>query len=386
MSFAAVVDKAWRENILFSVLVELTYKCNLNCFYCYNDLELAGKPLSLEQYFDLFADLADMQVFNLVLSGGEPLAHPDFFALGAKARQLGFVVRLKSNGHALHGALAQRLQEEVDPFLVEVSLHGAKAETHDRQTRVAGSHQKLIGNLRQMRQLGMRVKINCTLTRWNEDEIEGMLDLAVDLGYPVHIDPVVTPRDDGDTTPLSIAPSRQGVERLLAVQQQIGQRAAAAAAEPSGQRPSPAATGPQITVGRQGDEMMPANVAGQKKHCGAGSGGVAIDPYGNVFPCVQWRHAVGNLHQQSITEIWRSSGQLDHIRRLNEQVKETLGSHGAWGQGLNFCPGSAVQETGSPFGIYDSARRRADVAQQLAEESKAAASTPSKKPLLPILP
>ncbi len=386
MSFAAVVDKAWRENILFSVLVELTYKCNLNCFYCYNDLELAGKPLGLDQYFSLFGDLADMQVFNLVLSGGEPLAHPEFFAIGAKARELGFVVRLKSNGHALHGALAQRLQEEVDPFLVEVSLHGAQAATHDRQTRVVGSHQKLINNLRQMRQLGMRVKINCTLTRWNEDEIEAMLDLAVELGYPVHIDPVVTPRDDGDTTPLSIAPSRQGVERLLAIQQQIGQRAAAAEAS-SREAGAASSTAPQITIGRQGDEMMPANVAGQKKHCGAGSGGVAIDPYGNVFPCVQWRHAVGNLHQQSITEIWRSSGQLDHIRRLNEQVKETLAVHGAWGQGLNFCPGSAVQETGSPFGIYDSARRRADVAHQLAEGTPAEdAAAPGKKPLLPILP
>lgn len=378
MSFAAVVDKAWRENILFSVLVELTYKCNLNCFYCYNDLELVGRPLSRDQYFALFTDLAEMQVFNLVLSGGEPLAHPDFFALGAKARELGFVIRLKSNGHALHGPLAQRLQEEVDPFLVEVSLHGAKAATHDRQTRVVGSHHKLISNLRQMRQLGLRVKINCTLTRWNEDEIEDMLDLAVDLGYPVHIDPTVTPRDDGDTTPLSIAPSRQGVERLLALQRQYGQRAA----EEEAGREDGAAAIPshRITVGRQGDEMMP--VPGQKKHCGAGSGGVAIDPYGNVFPCVQWRHGVGNLHDQSISEIWRSSGQLDHIRRLNEQVKETLAGHGAWGQGLNFCPGSALQETGSPFGIYDAARRRADVAQQLAED----ATPEGRKPLLPILP
>ena len=51
-----------------------------------------------------------------------------------------------------------------------------------------------------------------------------MLGLAVDLGYPVHIDPTVTPRDDGDTTPLSLAPSREGVERLLAVQRQIGRQ------------------------------------------------------------------------------------------------------------------------------------------------------------------
>ena len=40
----------------------------LNCFFCYNDLELEGRPLTKEQYFQLFEDLAEMQVFNLVLT------------------------------------------------------------------------------------------------------------------------------------------------------------------------------------------------------------------------------------------------------------------------------------------------------------------------------
>ena len=113
------------RNLLFSVLVELTYRCNLDCFFCYNDLGAAGTPLSREQYFRLFAELRELEVLNLTLSGGEPLAHPDFLALGARARELGFVVRVKSNGHALRGELARRVRDEVDPFLIEVSLHGA---------------------------------------------------------------------------------------------------------------------------------------------------------------------------------------------------------------------------------------------------------------------
>ena len=369
MDFAGIVNKTWNQNILFSVLVELTYRCNLNCFFCYNDLELEGRPLTKEQYFQLFEDLAEMQVFNLVLSGGEPLAHPDFFELGAKARELGFVVRIKSNGHALHGKLAQRIQQEVDPFVIEVSLHGAQAETHDRQTRVPGSFDQLITNLKVMRELGLRVKINSTMTAWNEAEAEGMMHLAGTLGIPIHIDPVVTPRDDGDTSPLSIAPSPEGVRRLLSVQRDLMRRAAAEA-DAAGAEPTPA----PLTIGRQADEIMP--VQDNRKHCGAGSGGVAIDPFGNVHPCVAWRHSVGNLHQQSIREIWDSSPRLRHIRDLNEEVKTSLADQGEWAQGLNFCPGSAVQETGSPLGIYDSARQRADAAASLKDE---------KKPLLPIL-
>ncbi|HEV7509108.1 MAG TPA: hypothetical protein VGS07_29805 [Thermoanaerobaculia bacterium] len=52
-------------------------------------------------------------MLNLTQSGGEPLVHPDFFLLGSPARELGFVVRVKSNGHALRGAAPCRLRNKV---------------------------------------------------------------------------------------------------------------------------------------------------------------------------------------------------------------------------------------------------------------------------------
>ena len=130
MSFRDIVHRTWEGHQLFSALVELTYRCNLDCFFCYNDLGTRGRPLDKEQYYRFFEDLRDLEMLNLALSGGEPLAHPDFFDLGRKARELGFVVRVKSNGHALRGTIARRLREEVDPFMVEVSLHGSRPETH----------------------------------------------------------------------------------------------------------------------------------------------------------------------------------------------------------------------------------------------------------------
>ncbi|HEY2739952.1 MAG TPA: hypothetical protein VGK45_16200, partial [Thermoanaerobaculia bacterium] len=71
MGFEQILQKTWRDNILFSVLVELTYRCNLDCFFCYNDVGLRGEPLRTEQYFAFFSELRDLQVLNLTLSGGE---------------------------------------------------------------------------------------------------------------------------------------------------------------------------------------------------------------------------------------------------------------------------------------------------------------------------
>ena len=318
MSYQKTVLRTWNENVLFSALVELTYRCNLDCVFCYNDLGLRGDPMSLEDYERFFQDLASLSCLHLTLSGGEPLVHPRFFEIAAMGRDLGFVLRIKSNGHSLRGPLLERLKNEIDPFVVELSLHGASAGTHDRQTRVPGSFERLLGNLEEMSNRGLRFKINSTLTRWNENEIEGMFALAERFGAPLTIDPDVTPRDDGDLSALEIAATPSGRKRLFA-------------------------HGRTEDVKREGDrELLSID---SRKHCGAGSTGIAVDPFGNVYPCVQWRRAVGNLHQRSIREIWRGNAALDEIRRLSEEVKRNLPPGGL---GL-FCPGTAEGLTGSPL-------------------------------------
>ncbi|MEM8934155.1 MAG: radical SAM protein, partial [Acidobacteriota bacterium] len=220
MSFRRVVSESWENNRLLSVLIELTYKCNLSCWFCYNDVGLEGRALDLDEHLRVLDELADMGVFHLVLSGGEPLAHPRFFTIGAHARELGFVVRLKTNGHKLDLATVRRLIDEVDPFLLEISLHGACAETHEQQTRIAGSFDRLIANLRTATEQGLRVQLNSTLTRWNEDEMPAMMDLADSLGLPLRVDPVVSARDDGDRSPLAIAATSAGLEKLLRLQRE----------------------------------------------------------------------------------------------------------------------------------------------------------------------
>jgi MoaA/NifB/PqqE/SkfB family radical SAM enzyme len=365
MTFGEVVQRTWRENLLFSVLLELTYRCNLDCFFCYNDLGLRGEPLSRERWLALLAELAELQVFHLTLTGGEPLAHPEFFAIGGRARELGFAVRVKSNGHALRGEMARRLRDEVDPFLVEVSLHGATAATHDRQTRVAGSFVRLLANLREALALGLRLKLNSTLTRWNEGEIEGMLALADELGVPLQIDPQVTPKDDGDREPLSIAATPEGLARLFALQE------AAVAAARAGETASRPAAG---AAGGCSSPQAAATPPAVDRHCGAGAAGAAIDPFGNVYPCVQWRRPLGSLHRQTMREIWESSPALAAVRDTTRRALGVVADQGELGGLMAFCPGNAEALTGDPLAIYPEAAARA--AAHLAARSQTASRLP----------
>ncbi len=338
MSFSNTIKRSWNENRLVSVLLELTYACNLDCSFCYNDLALEGQELSLAQYRALLDELASLSVLNLTLSGGEPLAHPHFYEIGGYARKLGFVVRLKSNGHALKESVARRIQNDVDPFIVELSLHGAIAATHDRQTRVVGSFDRLVSNVRAMKSLGMRLKANSVLTLWNETEVEAMFALCDELGVPLQIDAEVKPRDDGDASPLEIVASASGLanySKALALQ-------------------------------LKGDETVASVVAstqrearvGTEKHCGAGSNHLSVDPYGNVLPCVQWRAPVGNLHERGITEIWAESITLQDVRQTTIAARRMLEDLGEASLVANFCPGAAHTHSGDPLAMYPAAQQR----------------------------
>ena len=379
--FGSKVESIWRENRLFTVLLELTYRCNLDCFFCYNDVSLKGTPLATEQYFALLDELAELGTLQLSLSGGEPLAHPDFFKIGARARELGFVVRIKSNGHALRDVLARRVRDEIDPYAIEVSLHGARAETHDRQTRVPGSFTRLVENLGGLAELGLRVKINSTLTAYNEGEIEGMFALADSLGFPLQVDPDVTPRDNGDLEPLAVRASRAGLVRLFEIETERGSARAAAMGDSSAS--GEAAAGGVPAIQRQGDADQPHPASG--KHCGAGSSNIAIDPYGNVYPCVQWRRPVGNLHQASISEIWSTSPSLAGIRQLVTEIPGRLRASGPGAHLLNFCPGAAELATGDAGAVYAAAALRKEVLQEMTDAMSDSQSRPRERARLPVV-
>jgi MoaA/NifB/PqqE/SkfB family radical SAM enzyme len=294
-----------------------------------------------------------MQVMTLVLTGGEPLAHPDFFMLGRRARELGFVVRLKSNGHCLRGGTVRRIQQEVDPYIIEISLHGACAQTHDRQTRVPGSFDRLMTNLRELRDLGMRVKLNCTLTRWNESEVESIIELADHLGIRLQISPEVTPRDNGERDVLGLAPSTMGIRQVFRL------RASRARSTETDKV--------QVALGREADEGL---ITPDEKYCGAGSSGIAVDPFGNVYPCVQWRRPVGNLQDESIQEIWSQSERFSDVRNELVEAEKLVRSYGPKGRLLGFCPGLAMELSGSPTCIYPEAEQRMQLLDAVEREGE----------------
>ncbi|MHA2213102.1 MAG: radical SAM protein, partial [Candidatus Thorarchaeota archaeon] len=93
-----------------AILWEMTNRCNLSCRHCGAS---AGAPkqeeLSLEECLRLVDDLAAFGAKCLILSGGEPLTHPEFFKIAKHAANHGFEIQVATNATLITKSMAGRI-------------------------------------------------------------------------------------------------------------------------------------------------------------------------------------------------------------------------------------------------------------------------------------
>ena len=94
-----------------------TCGCNFRCPFCQNsDLVLPGassESLDLDEFFAFLKKRAGL-LDGICISGGEPLLHPDIDDLMEKAKKLGYLVKLDTNG-----SFPEKLKDVVDKKLVD---------------------------------------------------------------------------------------------------------------------------------------------------------------------------------------------------------------------------------------------------------------------------
>lgn len=82
--------------------VIFTYGCNLRCSYCHNPelvIEEFDKEHSVSENELLrFLEGKKKKLDAVVITGGEPLLHPDLEELILKIREMGFLIKLDTNG------------------------------------------------------------------------------------------------------------------------------------------------------------------------------------------------------------------------------------------------------------------------------------------------
>jgi Fe-coproporphyrin III synthase len=158
------------------VVWNITRTCNLRCVHCYSDSEPRGycDELDLDSCRAVIDDLAAFKIPALLLSGGEPLAHPHFFAIARHAADRGIRLTLSTNGTLLRRATAFSLRQ-IGFSYVGISLDGI-GEVHDKFRGRPGAFDAAVEAFRNCRLAGQKAGLRLTLTRHTIDELDGILD------------------------------------------------------------------------------------------------------------------------------------------------------------------------------------------------------------------
>ncbi|MHB0971493.1 MAG: radical SAM protein [Thermoanaerobaculia bacterium] len=318
--------------------LELTYYCNWRCVFCYNPRHFDPERLSLNDWIPVLDDLRQLGTISLTLTGGEPLMHPEFFGIATAARRRAFAVRIFTNGTLIDDCAADAIAE-LFPSAVEMSLHGATAETHEKATLKPGSFARMFEAVERLRTRSVRLYLKSPVTSINEHEIDQMIALANSHGLPLRFDATITPRDDGSRAPLAYTASLKTRRNLLRMGLETGSVV-------TGER-------------KQGDV-----------NCGLGRTTLAIDPGGNVYPCIQWRHqALGNVRKIRLARLWPDSPVRQHSARVSEDANEMLYNLGGSASRFPFCPALALQASGDALTPDPDFLEKTSIVEVLEEES-----------------
>ncbi len=124
--------------------LELTYRCNLNCPYCYIGDERNKPEMSTQEWFDIIDQIPFYALVTII--GGEVFLREDFMEIFARAskKTLG-KVNLITNGILLSETIIDDLIKN-NLLLLCVSLDGY-GENHDINRNRAGIFDKIISNL-----------------------------------------------------------------------------------------------------------------------------------------------------------------------------------------------------------------------------------------------
>ncbi|RLF65281.1 MAG: radical SAM/SPASM domain-containing protein, partial [Thermoplasmata archaeon] len=167
----------------FLIVWNFTNMCNLRCKHCY---QRADKPLpdelSLAEKLELVEQLDRAGVAAIALSGGEPTIHPDFLTVVKAIASRGIYAAVATNGWRL--ADPDFFKKAVDAGLryIEVSVDSADPKKHDKFRGVEGSWERAIKALENAVKYNLSHAMAATITKYNIDEVEEIIDLAQSIG------------------------------------------------------------------------------------------------------------------------------------------------------------------------------------------------------------
>jgi len=297
------------------ILLWVTERCNLRCRMCGDqwraDQQSSRQTLSLTEIEPIIQAAGRLRTMIISLTGGEPLLHPDIYAILDLIRAEGIAAHMCSNGTLLNEERVERLAR-TSLKSISVSIDSSLPAVHDQLRGREGAFQATVAGIGLLRSAmpELRININCTISKVNVKDIPEMVRLVKDLGCdkisfaPIHtnLQHKHKPKEHFDGMVFQadeLAELQETVTEISVLAKKIGLRTSSS----------------RFLQGIPRSYVEP-----MRWHtCYAGYASCAISPWGDVSPCVDMDSRL-NVRALPLDEIWKSTafqelrGKVDRCR------------------------------------------------------------------------
>ena len=281
-----------------------TGRCNIACPYCSIHRHV-DPTLSSEVFFRIIREAKQLSRsgFRIQLSGGEPMIYKPLYDALALAHELHIDFGFTTNGHGLNKSNVAKILA-FDPFNINVSLDAIDATINEALRPMKdGTRRTLEGIeniLAEKERTGARVSIVIKPTIMDQN-YKNLPDLVRYFGknskVQIHFQPYVGETTDDPFYVKDISTLKNVLEELIQLRHEgypiIGQ-------EQTFRDFLNYFTDPPSN----GDGIRHLDLGGQKRNCDIGLRSMFIYPNGDVMFCDFLKQAIGNIHNQSLREIY----------------------------------------------------------------------------------
>lgn len=170
---------------LYSLLIEITKKCNAACDQCGSRCDIhAEELLSKDQILAALRDIRDkIGTYTMLnITGGEPLLRRDLFEIMTEATAMGFEWGMVTNGSLITDAAIAEMKKS-GMKTITVSLDGLR-ETHDSLRHLPGSWDHILLALKKLKAARFldHLQVTFTANRRNVLEFEALYRILTPIG------------------------------------------------------------------------------------------------------------------------------------------------------------------------------------------------------------
>jgi radical SAM protein with 4Fe4S-binding SPASM domain len=325
-----------------SVVLLLTYRCNLRCKMCfyYNEAEKSNteslihrrksEELTIEQIKKLIDDISKMNVKVLTLHGGEPLVYAGVFEISKYAASKGLLVNFITNGFLLNEKIIDQI---IDARInsITISMDGPEY-IHDKVRGMKGAFKKIMEGiliLRDKEREGKsipKLSISTYISAMNQDAVIELCEIIKTTGIKDWNIGLVTynseklsaatkkilgiggSKGQGDLSNLPDEIVALNPGKMLELRERLKKENVNA--------------GLQITFPSQ-DAIKKYSDPGfnEINYCLYPWARIIVSPYGEVFPCIPLSMVsaeMGNIKEESIEKIWNGEKYREFRKKLRK--------------------------------------------------------------------